>query len=141
MAILAAMLPGLQRAFVTAAQQHHVRHAGSRGVGIVGDQHDLCAAGLCGPEHILRIPGGAGVGNKQNHVVFLQQAGGHDLHVVVFNGKEFWGHGEKTAPGLPHGGHTAAVAQAENFAGPGQKIARLDQRWPRPEAAESGSRA
>ena len=96
----------------------------------MGHKNDLCAPLFCIFQHIKYIPGGAGEGKQQYHVLRPGQGNGHGLHMGVGNLAELVGDGGKPADGLHGNDHAAAEAQTVDAAGFLQGIHSLvDGSW------------
>ena len=117
-------------AFFHAAGDDGVGVGGSGGFWKVGHKDDLCAPLFCVFQHIKYIPGGAGEGKQQYHVLRPGQGDGHGLHMGVGNLAELVGDGGKPADGLHGNDHAAAEAQTVDAAGFLQGIHSLvDGSW------------
>ena len=59
---------GLKGAFVVAAEKHHIREFSGPGLGKMGDQYHRYMLLFRDVHNILHIPGGSGIGEKEDDV-------------------------------------------------------------------------
>ena len=108
---------GVQRTFLCAAAEDDIGQRRAGGVLVMGQKDDLRTGGFGRAESLHHIAGRTGVGDKEDDVGLVHQAGGQQLQVAVAGGAELGGEAGEAGADVVGQQHTAALSEAEDLLG------------------------
>ena len=108
---------GVQRAFLCTAAKDDIGQRCTGGVLVMGQKDDLRAGSFGRAESLHHIAGRTRVGDEEDNIGLVHQAGGQQLQMTVAGGAELGGEAGEAGADVVGQQHTAALSEAENLLG------------------------